>query len=54
MKCKYKTEVYSRVCGFFRPVEQWNTGKKAEYFDRQTYKEGGVNNHNSVLETKQS
>jgi ribonucleoside-triphosphate reductase len=29
-----KTEVYSRVCGFFRPVQQWNREKKEEYKDR--------------------
>jgi ribonucleoside-triphosphate reductase len=33
-RCKQKTEVWSRVCGFFRPVSQWNHGKKAEYADR--------------------
>lgn len=37
MKCQEKTEVYSRVCGFFRPVQGWNKGKKAEYRDRKTY-----------------
>ena len=31
------TEVYSRVCGFFRPVQSWNLGKKAEFNDRVTY-----------------
>jgi ribonucleoside-triphosphate reductase len=36
-KCAAKTEVYSRVCGFFRPVQQWNKGKKAEFKDRQEY-----------------
>jgi len=36
-KCNAKTEVYSRVCGFFRPVQQWNKGKKEEYKDRKTY-----------------
>ena len=36
-KCAAKTEVYSRVCGFFRPVQQWNKGKKAEFEDRQEY-----------------
>jgi anaerobic ribonucleoside-triphosphate reductase len=29
-----KTEVYSRVVGYIRPVSQWNPGKKAEYEDR--------------------
>lgn len=37
MKCPEKVEVYSRVCGFFRPVQQWNKGKKAEFRDRKEY-----------------
>ncbi len=37
-KCSKATEVYSRVCGFFRPVQQWNKGKKEEYGERKTYK----------------
>ena len=36
-KCKEKTEVYSRVCGFFRPVQQWNKGKKEEFKERKEY-----------------
>ena len=27
-------EVYSRVVGYFRPVNQWNKGKQAEFHDR--------------------
>lgn len=27
-------EVYSRVCGYFRPVSGWNAGKLAEFMDR--------------------
>jgi len=27
-------EVYSRVVGYIRPVEQWNDSKQAEYSDR--------------------
>jgi len=38
MKCAEKTEVWARVCGFFRPVSQWNQGKKAEYGERTPYK----------------
>lgn len=37
-RCQQKTEVYARVCGFFRPVQQWNRGKREEYKDRVTYK----------------
>ena len=39
-KCDARTEVYSRVCGFFRPVQQWNRGKKEEYRQRTPYKIG--------------
>ena len=30
-------EVYSRVVGYLRPVQQWNKGKQAEYNDRREY-----------------
>lgn len=30
-------EVYSRVVGYIRPVNQWNEGKQAEYNDRNTF-----------------
>lgn len=32
-----RCEVYSRVVGYLRPVNQWNDGKRAEYNDRQTF-----------------
>ena len=35
--CGRKTEVYSRVCGYFRPIENWNRGKKEEFKDRKAY-----------------
>ena len=28
-------EIYSRVSGYFRPVAQWNNGKKEEFTDRK-------------------
>jgi len=31
-------EVYSRVCGYLRPVQQWNAGKQQEYKERKEYK----------------
>lgn len=39
--CQKKTEVYSRVCGFFRPTAQWNKGKKQEFRDRVTFRVPG-------------
>lgn len=37
MKTRTKCEVYSRVCGYIRPVEQWNNGKQAEFSDRLNF-----------------
>lgn len=39
MSCEKKTEVYSRVVGYFRPTHSWNDGKSEEFKDRKTYKE---------------
>lgn len=36
-KCEGACEVYSRVVGYLRPVEQWNKGKKREFINRKTY-----------------
>ena len=38
MKCKAKVEVYSRVVGYYRPVQQWNEGKREEFRQRKTFK----------------
>ena len=32
--CDSECEVYTRIVGYLRPVEQWNKGKKAEYENR--------------------
>lgn len=37
MKCGKSCEVYSRVVGYFRPVANWNRGKKEEFRDRKTF-----------------
>lgn len=34
---KIPCEVYSRVCGYYRPVSQWHAGKRSEYEDRKMY-----------------
>ena len=36
--CNQVTEVYSRVVGYLRPVQQWNKGKKMEFKLRKTFK----------------
>ena len=38
--CKQKAEVYSRITGYYRPVQNWNEGKLQEYKDRITYDTG--------------
>jgi ribonucleoside-triphosphate reductase len=35
---KIPCEIYSRCCGYFRPVKQWNKGKQQEFKDRKNYK----------------
>lgn len=32
-----KCERYSRVVGYFRPVGQWNVGKREEFENRKTF-----------------
>jgi anaerobic ribonucleoside-triphosphate reductase len=36
--CGKKTEVYSRIVGYFRPVQNWNEGKQEEFRERKTFK----------------
>lgn len=36
-ECGSECEVYSRVVGYIRPVQQWNKGKKKEFKDRVTF-----------------
>ena len=35
--CGEKTEVYSRITGYYRPVQNWNDGKSQEYKHRKVY-----------------
>ncbi|MCD6206025.1 MAG: ribonucleoside triphosphate reductase [Candidatus Marinimicrobia bacterium] len=36
-KCESRCEIYSRVVGYLRPVQQWNKGKQAEFRNRRTF-----------------
>ena len=36
-KCGRKTEVYSRITGYYRPIQNWNDGKAEEYKNRKEY-----------------
>ncbi len=44
-ECGKKSEVYSRITGYYRPVQNWNDGKTQEYKDRKVY---DVIGHNEV------
>jgi len=52
-KCPYcgkKTEIYSRITGYYRAVQNWNDGKTQEFADRKTYKiETSQLNHEGPL-----
>ncbi len=39
-KCGGVTEVYSRITGYYRPVQNWNDGKAQEFKDRKVYNIG--------------
>ncbi len=48
--CGEKTEVYSRITGYYRPVQNWNDGKAQEYKDRKVYNIGTSKlTHDGVL-----
>jgi anaerobic ribonucleoside-triphosphate reductase len=40
--CGARSEVYSRVVGYLRPVDQWNDGKQAEFAIRKTFDKSTV------------
>ena len=43
--CGNATEVYSRITGYYRPVQNWNDGKTQEYKDRKVYNISGSKFH---------
>ncbi|MBQ8321205.1 MAG: ribonucleoside triphosphate reductase [Clostridia bacterium] len=47
--CGEKTEVYSRITGYYRPVQNWNDGKTQEYKDRVVYKAEKFGNKGPIL-----
>ena len=44
--CGEKTEVYSRITGYYRPVQNWNDGKTEEFKHRKTY---NVGRHDTMM-----
>lgn len=47
-------EIYTRVVGYYRPVKQWNPGKKEEYKDRREYIYGHTTSKNDTPSNKQN
>ena len=35
--CNEKCEVFSRIVGYYRPINLWNEGKKEEFKERKTF-----------------
>ncbi len=52
-KCHHETEVYSRITGYYRPLKNWNDGKKAEFAERKEYNPL-VEHHTRVVESSSS
>lgn len=42
---KTKCQIFSRIVGYYRPVQQWNEGKIEEFKERKNFKTG-ENNEN--------
>lgn len=42
-ECREPAEVYARIVGYYRPVKNWNSGKKAEYEERLEFEVNGNN-----------
>jgi anaerobic ribonucleoside-triphosphate reductase len=39
--CNEETEVYSRIVGYYRPVKNWNEGKRSEFSERTAFTVNG-------------
>lgn len=47
--CGETAEVYSRITGYYRPVQNWNEGKSQEYNNRKTYHNVNWQQHNFTI-----
>ncbi len=48
-ECGEKTEVYSRITGYYRPVQNWNDGKAQEYKDRLVYAQSKLTDKKPII-----
>ena len=54
-KCGEECEVYSRIVGYFRPINDWNIGKKEEFKERKNFsvKKANLRQKKTKLATKE-
>ena len=50
--CGKKAEVYSRITGYYRPVQNWNDGKTQEFKERKVYSMLDYMKHKDLLEAE--
>ena len=50
--CGKKAEVYSRITGYYRPVQNWNDGKTQEFKERKVYSMLDYKKHSDRLEAE--
>lgn len=53
-ECGGEAEVYSRITGYYRPVQNWNDGKTQEYKERKSYEPQKLSVDVPVTEAKSS
>jgi len=45
-----RCEIYTRVMGYYRPVTQFNNGKKSEFYTREYFSEDASNNSRFMMQ----
>jgi len=50
--CSEETEVYARIVGYYRPVQNWNPGKKSEFSQRTVFDTGNLRVHKDAEEAE--
>ena len=51
---RQKCEIWTRVMGYYRPIENYNLGKRSEYKERKCFKEVSCEDTTSCSKTRQA
>lgn len=51
---RQKCEIWTRVMGYYRPIENYNLGKRSEYKERKCFKEVSCEDTNNCSKAKQA